>query len=311
MKIKQHYRSFLLFSLCLLSGCHRKPIEPPCKKTLICTKPTSQAQQTSFTNNNPEQPTITIWIHGTSVFFSKFIYPNFFYTRRGLHAATTFDSKYHLREIAELLQKNDSQNFPIDHMYFYGWSGKLSFKSRYKSAKKLYVELINLVDTYKETHNIQPKLRIITHSHGGNVALNMARYNQDLRLQIEELILLACPVQERTKYLIEHLTFKNIYSLYSRFDSFQIIDPQRVYYWLKKDLAEYDSIKPDSFFSQRKFPINEKIYQIQLKLNNRGIMHIEFLTNKFVRNLPRIMDEIKSSYQQEGNTKAMQFNLVT
>lgn len=295
----QLYVIFLLFSLFSLNGCQKTPSETKAPAhVLICPKPTAPE---SFTTtfclfDKPKQHTITVWIHGTRVFFSKFLCPNFFYTRQGLHNATTFEQQYHVREIAELLHRTDSLNFPLENIYFYGWSGKLSFKARYKAAKKLYASLIQIINDYTTKHGVQPKIRIITHSHGGNVALNLACFNQDLKLRIDELILLACPVQQRTCHLSSHDTFEKIYSLFSRFDSFQILDPQKLYYYFNRDLA-HDSTnsKPKNFFSQRLFPEHKKITHVRLKFNNRGIMHIEFIMNKFVGVLPLIMKEIQCS----------------
>lgn len=292
-----NYSSLFFLSplLLLCSGCAHTPSHHYFSTTIECTKP---EKPTIFTETAPDHlskdRTITIWIHGTKAFFSKFLYTNFFYTRKGLHSALSFEPHYHLREIAELLYTQNPQEFHIDDIYFFGWSGKLSFKSRYKAAKKLHNQLHALIKQYEINHGIKPSIRIISHSHGGNVALNLACFNNDMRLIIDELILMACPVQERTCNLTAHPMFKKIYSLYSRFDSIQILDPQWVYYWLKKDFTEIP-IQPNSFFSKRDFPPLEKIIQVQLKLNSRGIMHIEFITNKFVGLLPLILREINGS----------------
>lgn len=294
----------LLSTLIILAGCRRIPPQEPCNsKVIVCKKPYLDALDSyhSCINTQNYQPdTITIWIHGTRAFFAKFICTNFFYTRRGLYCATEFEPRYHLREIAELLHNSNPDRFCIKDFYFFGWSGKLSFKARYKAARKLYQSLLNLLDTYEKEWGYRPKVRIITHSHGGNVALNLARFNEDLQLKVDELIVLACPVQKRTCHLSGHQTFKKIYSLYSRFDAFQVLDPQRIYYWFKKDLAE-TPIQPDTFFSQRRFEHLDKILQVQLKLNNRGVMHVEFLTNKFVGILPSILNEIEDWSCNEHN----------
>jgi uncharacterized protein YcfL len=307
------YRCLVLLSpLIFLAGCRRIPSKKVCNnRTIICKKPslTELISYPSPSTIEHEPHTITIWIHGTRAFFANFIYKDFFYTRRGLHCATEFEPRYHLREIAELLHNYNPERFSINDFCFFGWSGKLSFKARHKAAQKLHKSIVALLEDYEKKYGYKPKLRIITHSHGGNVALNLARFNEDLTFQIDELILLACPVQKRTAHLSQHETFKRVYSLYSRFDSFQILDPQRIYYWFKKDLAE-TPIKPDTFFSQRCFEHHEKILQVQLKLNNRGVMHIEFLTNKFIGVLPSIMNEIQNwnnNENYESNVLSIKF----
>ena len=280
--------SFLLL-LIALAGC-KKIGSTHSSHVIIINGPQALVQQTDI----QKEKIITIWIHGTRVFFSRFILPNFFHTRLGLHNALEFDKKYHVREIADLLCSIAPDKFSLDDFYFYGWSGKLSFKARYKAAKKLFKLLIVLIEKSEQKYGFKPKVRLITHSHGGNLALNLAHFNENSNLIIDELILLACPVQKRTCHLSKHEMFKKIYSLYSRFDSFQVIDPQRIYYWLKKDSFGSSPEKPDSFFSGRCFDPHATIKQIPLRFNNRGIMHIEFITNKFITALPAILDEIDS-----------------
>ena len=287
---------FILF----MGGCKQPPSQKKyIKKLVLCQTSKDPALKSPQTNS--EQKTITIWIHGTRAFFSKFICKDFFHRRKGLHCATTFEQHYHVREIAELLQSTSPDNFCVEDFYFYGWSGKLSFKARYKAAKKLYILIMALLKGYEKKYGIKPKVRIITHSHGGNVALNLVEFNESNELIIDQLILLACPVQEKTCKFIEHETFKIIFSLYSRYDSVQILDPQRVYYWLKKDLPGFQPLRPSSFFSQRCFPTNNKLRQAQIKLNTRGIMHIEFLTNKFIGFLPVILAEMNQWSLQTHN----------
>lgn len=299
---------FLIPFLLISSGCTHTPSSNYCAKTLQCARPLKPTIFTEVPSENPcQERTITIWIHGTKAFFSKFIFKNFFYTRKGLHSALSFDPQYHLREIAELLYTADPQAYSIEDFYFYGWSGKLSFKARHKAGKKLYIELRALVKQYEEKYGLKPLIRIICHSHGGNVALNLACFNNDLQLIIDELILLACPVQDRTCNLTAHDTFEKIYSLYSRFDSVQVMDPQLIYYLLKKDFTEIP-IKPNSFFSKRDFAPLEKMVQVQLKLNTRGIMHLEFIANKFVGLLPRIITEIN---QHSDSITPFSTNVIT
>lgn len=304
------FASFLSIALFLFvcPGCTHAPVANYFSKTIEYQRPTTPIHFTETPSENlSKERTITIWIHGTKAFFSKFLFKNFFYKRDGLHPALNFEPKYHLREIAELLYSADPNDYYIDDIYFFGWSGKLSFKARYKAAKKLYVQLHELIKHYEEKYGVKPKIRIITHSHGGNVALGIACFNNDLQLIIDELILLACPVQERTCNLTNHETFKKIYSLYSRFDSIQILDPQLIYYLLKKDFAEIP-IKPTSFFSRRDFQPLEKMLQVQIKFNARGIMHLEFITNKFVGLLPALLHEIN---QNTGLITPLSTNVIT
>ena len=296
MRIMYIYSYILIFSLFFFTSCHKIEKKKIHKQTITCEYNPVLLDQNSFNKqNNPKKspPIVTIWIHGTRAFFSKFIAKNFFYTKPGLHCATTFEQKYHIREMAEILSTLDPANFSVENIYFYGWSGKLSFKARLQAAKKLYIYIKDLIKAYENEYGIKPIIRIITHSHGGNVALNLVQYNKRCKIIIDELILIACPVQKRTSNFSKSPMFKNVYSLYSRHDSIQILDPQVLYWWFKKDLSKPYSIKPDNFFSQRCFPEQENIRQVQIMFPYRGIMHIEFITNKFIAALPLILEEIR------------------
>jgi len=63
-----------------------------------------------------------------------------------------------------------------DVFYLFGWNGLLSQKVRRNAAFDLYKELVVLFNFYKK-QGITPKFRILAHSHGGNVALNLAGIN--------------------------------------------------------------------------------------------------------------------------------------
>lgn len=240
--------------------------------------------------NQPQvqEKTITVWIHGTRQFFSRYFLHNFFEIPKGLNNAKTIEEQLHTREIAEILHNNAPEKFPLEDLYFYGWSGNLSFKARHEAARILYNLLQALVEEYKKNYGDTPKIRIISHSHGGNIALNLARFNENLGLVVNELVLLACPVQSHTCYLTSHPTFEKVYSLYSRFDSLQVIDPQQAYYWLNVDLGASTS-KPNNFFSQRLFPAHDKLHQVELKYNYFGPSHLDFIMNPFVERLPNIL----------------------
>jgi len=60
----------------------------------------------------------------------------------------------------------------VRHYYVFGWSGLLSQHKRRQEALRLLNELTEEVKKFKK-RNITPKITIISHSHGGNVVLNM------------------------------------------------------------------------------------------------------------------------------------------
>ena len=107
-----------------------------------------------------------------------------------------------------------------NHYYTFGWSGLISNSSRKEAAHKLYIQLDNQIREYKQ-RGINPKIRLIGYSHGGNVCLNMAHYACNNDWHVDELILLGVPVQPATDYLIADPLFKKSYHIYSREDHVQ------------------------------------------------------------------------------------------
>lgn len=228
---------------------------------------------------------ITIWIHGTKFFFNYF-FPTLFYCPLGITPVLNLEKKYHHRSIAQILCQKDPVRFNLSTFYLFGWSGKLSFQAREMAAEQLYQALKLLVAEYNNKYGKKPFIRIIAHSHAGNVVLNMVKIKDaDSTIKISELILLACPVQEKTASLVTDPFFEKIYSIFSTSDSVQILDPQGLYR-IKKD-----ETKPP-FFSQRLFAAQPHIVQVALKLNGQSPMHMGFLFGKFLNILPPVLDEL-------------------
>lgn len=250
------------------------------------TKPDSQEKPISHT------PTITIWVHGTKRLPHVAPLPivkKFFDCKPGLHPAHSLDTSFHHRAICETLVKTDPQRFPADHIYLFGWSGKLSFKEREQAAQDLNRDMERLIQEYEKKFKTKPKIRVITHSHGGNVALNLARQKTTMPIEIDELILLACPVQVKTKSLIQHAMFKKIYSLYSIVDMIQVADPQGLY------AHEHNNNGSSPLFSQRRFPDQSNLVQHEIRLSKRPIMHVEFMLGHFLKKLPSILASLEKA----------------
>lgn len=239
-----------------------------------------------------ERPPVTIWIHGTKGFFHRFKRINpvarFFYTHDGLNSVEELDESMHHRIIGEMLIASDPAHCVRGHVYLFGWCGTLTFSAREKAAHELHIALDALIKEYQTLYGYTPKIRIITHSHGGNVALNLAaiknEYSTDL--SIDELILLACPVQDQTECFVGDPIFKRVYSLYSNRDLFQIMDPQGAY-------AE-QRCKVTSFLSRRRFKPCPQLVQVKIKVNKRALSHVEFMLSRFIRMIPSIITEINS-----------------
>lgn len=234
------------------------------------------------TSRAPQNPPITIWIHGTRFFYHR-LYQQGTPYHEGLLCLEEAALPHKLKILGSTLCEADPNRFNAEHFYIFGWSGKLCFIERELAAKNLYQELMHLIESYKKKYNCAPHIRIIAHSHGGNVALNLALQANDTNLSVSELILLACPVQEKTKHLVENPMFKKIYALYSALDIVQIIDPQGMY----KHRG-----KANTFFSKRNFPHRERLTQIKIKVDRRAITHFEFTQSLFLRLLPNILTGI-------------------
>ena len=227
---------------------------------------------------------ITIWIHGTRLLPISF-FKQSFYSKPGLHHYTQLESHYRQHKIAQVLIASNSTYFCPQEFYLFGWNGKLSAQERKKAALHLYEELKLLRVNYEKQYKTKPVIRIICHSHGGNIALLLAQMNDgnDNDFYVDQLILLACPVQAQTMQYAYSSVFKKIYSFYSILDLLQIADPQG----LQPEKKHYFPI-----FSQRLFPPHEKIEQVAITLNTRPLMHTEFVKLKFLSQIFSIIHEI-------------------
>lgn len=234
---------------------------------------------------------VTIWIHGTRL-FSRTSFREVFNGQTGLRKAREIEDQHSLRMIADTLAYNYYDSFDLESFYFFGWSGKLCFASRLEAAQLLYAQLRQIILNYHHTYGERPYIRIITHSHGGNVALNLARVKTDSSVIVDELIMLACPVQAETKHFIHDPIFKQITALYSCLDMLQILDPQGFH-------NRHALCESSPFFSERRFPPCSKLMQAKIRFNKRALTHHEFLKPLFLKHLPIVMSELHCWYNEQ------------
>lgn len=267
----------------------------------------SSQKQLPSLEKSSKRPTILIWVHGTqpstkvlvelrsliqkplSLINKELPYAH---TDPGLHTAQSLDKKHYIRGILETICAQDS-TYSLNNTYVFGWSGQLSFDAREKASEELYATLLSLVAEYKEQYKQVPYIHIITHSHGGNVVLNfgkIADYYPEMQLSIDNLILLACPVQQETACYVESPLFKKIYSLWSKFDMIQIIDPQGLYKNKNKNV---------SLFSARRFLDHPKLIQVELISTTWPILHISFIFDRFIKQLPTIIQKSDAHLMQQ------------
>jgi hypothetical protein len=86
------------------------------------------------------------------------------------------------QECVQFVRKADE----ICHYYTFGWNGLLSQKSRRKASVRLLNQLHQEVLKFKQ-FKIVPKITLLCHSHGGNVALNMGILVYLLRKECNEV----------------------------------------------------------------------------------------------------------------------------
>lgn len=295
----------------------------------------------AVTENPVSTPHVTIWIHGTrgSAFLpihaSKtltLIEHEVALCPQGLTSAADLPTTYHQQRIAHILATIDHAQFPFENFYCFGWSGDLDPVARIIAAEQLYQELIQLIDAYKTHYGCAPYITLITHSHGGNVALNLAKISTG-DISIDRLILLACPVQEETRLYIDHPLFKQRYSLHSHTDMVQVLDVQKLHPFrhIHKKIKKKRSLSPLKkafkesaklpLFSHRHFKAQIPLKQVSIRWeytkpwneediaifshfrkfirttfgklqSQRGLLHLEFLLPSFLQELPGIIKTV-------------------
>lgn len=274
--MKRGIFALLLIGLGVIPGCFARKSNVQ-KKTLhlhACSLPKKP---------DLSEPTITVWIHGTRL-FPRPIFKEFFKGKPGLVHAHKLDPESYLHTVGKTLCQVDNQSFKPEHFYIFGWSGKLCFNERQQTADYLYNALLEKIREYERIYGKQPAIRLICHSHGGNVALNLANIHNTGKMSIDELIMLATPVQQRTLHCIKDPLFKRIFALYSTLDVLQILDPQGLYRREEKT----------ALFSKRIFPHQKNLAQVKVRFNGRALFHNEFAHGQFLPHLPQIIDCIKS-----------------
>lgn len=244
-----------------------------------------------------EQKHITIWMHGTMFPMPEHAKKSFCRKELGLCHIQNYAVTDHLYTIAHTLHESAPDVFTCEHFYTFGWSGQLSFIGRKKAARDLYQAITTLMTDYTTLYGDAPYIRLIGHSHAGNVILNLAYVMEEQPVvAIDEIILLATPVQEETEPYIAHACFKKIYAFYSQKDLIQVLDPQSLY----KDSKSH---KP---YSNRAFGHHEKLYQAAVKIKGSSPMHIDFIRLKIIRHLPILCTELNNFYNTlEQDQKAL------
>lgn len=240
---------------------------------------------------------ITILVHGTGSGYKARLGRSFRYCPEGLHhiGSTPDIGSYYVTK-QKMLAK-DTSRFDGDHFYAFGWSGNLGFKVRKKAGKRLAEQLADLARAYKEKYTICPHVRIITFSHGGNVALYIAEFANSLPEGLSiELIMLGSPIQASTEKFIHHECFKKVYNIFSQDDVIQRIDPQNLYAPVRDE---------SSFFSRRIFAKpSVKCKQAKVTICNKGLGHLDMM-----HGIPSHLSHILSTLDQHNSSDVCPINI--
>jgi pimeloyl-ACP methyl ester carboxylesterase len=243
----------------------------------------------------PAVPRVTVWVHGTHFWFNK-LSKTIRGQDEGLHSAATVPENYLYRWlIADKLSKMNPTEFPLEHFHFFCWSGQLSFEQRQKAAERLAGDLAQLQSAYLKKYGVPPHITLITHSHGGNVALNIA--TQENKTAIDRLVLLAVPVQQRTVSYIHDPIFKKVYSFYSTHDFIQRGDPQGLYSETEEE-KKVQQKKP--LFSDRTFPATpSSLVQARVKFKGPGPFHVSYLFSTFLSCLDAMVKNMDAARERD------------
>lgn len=284
--MKKRFITLLCSTLFVIPGCRANKQQPKTTKkpkTEIVKRTVFIDRKSRETASEAVLPAITVWVHGSTTTrpLSDYVHgcPD------GLHKIMDLSKKYRLRSFAKELSIVAPTRFPVDHFYAFGWPGDLDFALRENEARKLYAELQKLVAAYRMQYGVDPVIRLITHSHGGNVALNLAKVKDPKDTFTVEAILMACPIQKATSALAASPFFSKVYSLYSTMDMIQVVDIQGMY-----KIPENE--KRTLTFSGRRLDWSPSLRQARLTINRHGLPHLAFITRSFVGMLPAIIDEI-------------------
>lgn len=223
-------------------------------------------------------PRLNVWVHGTTIRAAVPVkLSNFHYSNKLMHYSELILDRGACPR-AKILAQGEPNEFAVGDFYLFRWSGLLSWQEREAASNDLYQALKVKVDEIVGKTGKYPIITLLTHSHGGNVALSLARINQKFnnKLKIFRLILLACPVQYGTAHLVNDEMFSRVYAFYSNLDFIQVMAFQRLG-------------KP----ALRKFSkFSSKVIHVKTAWKQRGLWHNEFKNLPFLQKLAGALKQV-------------------
>lgn len=192
----------------------------------------------------------------------------------------------------EIIKKTNPNQ--INNYYVFGWTGLVSQKRRRLEAVRLYNEICEEIELYKN-QGINPKIRILTHSHGGNLCLNLAAVNHIINqpgtiIPTNKNTIVNNAIEELFK-LIKTLPNKDVAKLKNKMKKFDYVP-------LNKDVKIQELVllgvpiqpETENFCTYNFF---EKIYNIYSTKDS--IQQIDFISTKQGYSSQRISPEITKS----------------
>lgn len=232
---------------------------------------------------------ITIFVHGTYLMRKFFQYSpcrHLMHCPQGLTLAKNLPAHYHFHKMAHGCVACDEKLYSVDQFYVFGWESEhVNDATRNKAAKILVEQIYEVTVDYYVRHDVIPKIRLIGYSHGGNVILHTANYfplYADMHDVDIEAWLFGTPVQVISHDLVNSACFKKIYSIYSKKDIIQKIDPQGL---INRNLTR------NHFWSSRTFCKYSRCVQVDFTVNNQAISHA-YYSNLF-QHFPKIKKVIE------------------
>jgi len=227
---------------------------------------------------------ITIFVHGTYIMRKILQYSpcrHLMYCPQGLSLAKNLPKHYHFHQIARGCVTCDNSSYSMDQFYVFGWESEhVNDAARNKAAKKLVEQMSEVVVDYYIQYDVIPKVRLIGYSHGGNVVLHTANYlplYADMHDVEVEAWIFGTPVQVISHDLVNSEHFSSIYSIFSKKDIVQVIDPQGL---------RNRKITKKNFWSNRTFHESSRCIQVDFMVNDQAIGHSFY--NQIFQYFPKI-----------------------
>jgi hypothetical protein len=230
----------------------------------------------------PSDKYVTVWVHGVNL-----LRPN--ETNLGLWPAYTFVENNGLFNVGKYLVEADPVRFPADDVLVFSWAGTFDYKECEMAAGKLYDALVKMASQYDFQNK---KIRLIPFSYGGNIVFNLPKFKKpEDKLIIDEVVILAWPIQGYLVPMTKDPMFKKIFNVYSPGDIVQIIDPQ--------GFCNRHGDAP--LFTTRRLKRGENVLQTKILVNGRGCHHFGLCNKQFIAAFPMVIDELNDwlSYSQE------------